>query len=243
MTPADAAAFEFDVIVIGAGPAGELCAGRLRDHGLTGAIVERHLVGGECSLYACMPSKALLRPTEALAEARRIPGAAEAITGQLDVGAVLRRRDEVIHNLDDSANVPWLDHRGAAVVRGHARLTGERAVEVDGNEYNIFELKESGRPVEPVYATEGSPMIVGPNGIFKNAPNPNAARLFQNYCFTAECQQLIVDVGAMRSMHPAAKEKPGRKPFREIKIMKEDAAAVEKMSEDIKARYTQIFKV
>jgi iron(III) transport system substrate-binding protein len=120
---------------------------------------------------------------------------------------------------------------------------GERAVMADGNEYNLLQIKEAGGPVEMVYPTEGIPIIVGPNGIFKNAPNPNAARLFQCYCFTAECQQLIVDVGAMRSMHPAAKEKPGRKPFREIKIMKEDPAAVEKMSEDIKARYTQIFRV
>ncbi len=120
---------------------------------------------------------------------------------------------------------------------------GERAVMADGNEYNLLQIKEAGGPVEMVYPTEGIPIIVAPNGIFKNAPNPNAARLFQCYCFTAECQQLIVDVGAMRSMHPAAKEKPGRKPFREIKVMKEDPAAVEKMSEDIKARYTQIFRV
>ncbi|MGO9447648.1 MAG: FAD-dependent oxidoreductase, partial [Solirubrobacteraceae bacterium] len=90
---------EFDAIVLGAGPAGEVCAGRLADNGLAVALVERELVGGECSFYACMPSKALLRPAQALAEARRVPGAAEAASGELDVGAVLRRRDEVVHDL------------------------------------------------------------------------------------------------------------------------------------------------
>jgi iron(III) transport system substrate-binding protein len=120
---------------------------------------------------------------------------------------------------------------------------GERAVQADGNEYNILQLKEAGRPVEPVYAAEGTPLIIGPNGIFKNAPNPNAARLFHNWCFTPECQQLIIDVGRLRSLHPQAKEKPGRKPFREIKTLKEDPAAVEKQSEEIKARYTKLFRV
>ena len=100
---------EFDAIVIGAGPAGEVCAGRLGEAGLRVAVVESHLVGGECSYYACMPSKALLRPAEALDEARRIPGAREAATGELDVGAVLKRRDEVIHDLDDSVQLPWLE--------------------------------------------------------------------------------------------------------------------------------------
>jgi iron(III) transport system substrate-binding protein len=120
---------------------------------------------------------------------------------------------------------------------------GERAVQADGNEYNLFQLKEQGRPVEPIYAAEGTPVVVGPNGIFKNAPNPNAARLFQNWCFSAECQQLIIDVGGLRSLHPQAKEHPGRKPFKEIKTMKEDAAAVEKQGADIKARYSKLFKV
>src|SRR5437762_12567634 len=120
---------------------------------------------------------------------------------------------------------------------------GERAIQADGNEYNLFQLREAGKPVEIVYATEGVPVVVGPNGIFKAAPNPNAARLFQCYCFTPECQQLVVDVGGLRSMHSAVKETDGRKPFAEIKTMKEDPAAVEKLGEEIKTRYSKLFGV
>ena len=118
----------FDVIVLGAGPAGEVAAGRLGEAGLEVAVVEQHLVGGECSYYACMPSKSLLRPGELLAEVGRVPGLrAEG----LDVAAVLARRDEVIHDRDDSSQVPWLEDRGVTLVRGHGRLDGERRVQVD----------------------------------------------------------------------------------------------------------------
>jgi iron(III) transport system substrate-binding protein len=120
---------------------------------------------------------------------------------------------------------------------------GERAVMADGNEYNMFQIKEAGKPVEIVYPTEGAPLIIGPNGLLKNAPNPNAGRLFQSYCFTPEAQQLIIDVGGLRSMHPQTKEKPGRRSFADIKKMKDDPAGVESQAEQIKARYSKLFGV
>ena len=120
---------------------------------------------------------------------------------------------------------------------------GERSVMADGNEYNMFQLKESGKPVEVVYPSEGSPLIVGPNGLLKAAPNPNAGRLFQNYCFSPEGQQYLIDVGGLRSMHPQTKEKPGRKPFAEIKKMKDDPAGVERSAEEIKTHYSKLFGV
>jgi iron(III) transport system substrate-binding protein len=120
---------------------------------------------------------------------------------------------------------------------------GERAVMADGNEYNIFQMKEARRPVEPVYASEGSPLIIGPNGIFKSSPNPNAAKLFQSFCLGRDAQQLIIDVGGLRSVHAQTQEKPGRTPFKDVKTMKDDAAAVEKEGDAIKARYSKIFHV
>jgi iron(III) transport system substrate-binding protein len=122
-------------------------------------------------------------------------------------------------------------------------LLGERAIMADGNDYNLLLLKDQGKPVEAVYAGEGSPLIIVPSGVFRNAPNPNAARLFQSFFFSAEGQQMLVDEFAHRSFHGQVKEKPGHKPLSAIKLLKSDPAAVLAQSEEIKARYTKLFKV
>jgi iron(III) transport system substrate-binding protein len=122
-------------------------------------------------------------------------------------------------------------------------LLGERAVMADGNDYNLLLLKEQGKPVEVVYAAEGAPLIIVPSGVFKNAPNPNAARLFQSFFFSLEGQQSLVDNFAHRSFHALVKEKPGRQPLSELKLLKSDPAAVLAQSEEIKARYAKLFKV
>ncbi|GGP69675.1 dihydrolipoyl dehydrogenase family protein [Streptomyces sindenensis] len=130
----------YDVVVIGAGPVGENVADRARAAGLTTAVVESELVGGECSYWACMPSKALLRPVVARADARRVPGLSAAVRGPLDVGAVLAKRDEETSHWKDDGQVAWLESVGADVYRGTGRLTGPREVTVtapDGTEHRL----------------------------------------------------------------------------------------------------------
>nr|MBA3302795.1 NAD(P)/FAD-dependent oxidoreductase [Acidimicrobiia bacterium] len=124
--PLEGARSEVDVVVIGAGPAGENAAGRCADGGLDVVIVERELVGGECSYWGCIPSKVLLRPGDVIAAARRVPGAAETVTGSVDVAAAFARRDRMTGSWSDESQVPWLEDKGIELVRGAGRLAGAR---------------------------------------------------------------------------------------------------------------------
>jgi pyruvate/2-oxoglutarate dehydrogenase complex dihydrolipoamide dehydrogenase (E3) component len=152
----------YDVIVIGAGPAGENVADYARQRGLSAAIVEAELVGGECSYWGCMPSKALLRPTEVVAAARRVPAAASAVTGGPEVAAVLRSRDAFTSGWDDGGQASWLESAGIDLVRGRGRLTGERHVEVvDGDGTVSVHLEARRGVVIAVGSRASSPPIDG----------------------------------------------------------------------------------
>ena len=118
---------------------------------------------------------------------------------------------------------------------------GERAVMADGNEYVLLVMKKQGNPVEPIYPKEGSPLVISPSAIMKEAPHPNAAKLFQNYLYSLEGQQALIDIGLMRSFHDQAKEPAGIPSFKDIKVMKEDAAAVVDQVDKIKERYRKAF--
>src|SRR5579884_1522862 len=128
---------EFDVVVVGGGPVGENVADRAVKGGLSTALVEAELVGGECSYWACMPSKALLRPVEVLDDGRALPGLAPMLSGPLDLAAVLSRRDEFTHHRDDSGQIKWAGDLGIDVIRGRGRLAGERTVEVSSDDGDV----------------------------------------------------------------------------------------------------------
>ncbi|MGX1162413.1 dihydrolipoamide dehydrogenase [Arthrobacter sp. SLBN-100] len=152
---------EVDVVVIGAGAVGENVADRVVQGGLTAVVVEAELVGGECSYWACMPSKALLRPGTALHGAQTLPGAKEAVTRTLDSAAVLKFRDYMTSSWQDDGQVKWLDDTGIELIRGHAWLTAPKSVEVAGLDGNSYQLKARHAVVLATGSAPNTPPIKG----------------------------------------------------------------------------------